>query len=424
MEITIKKAVDGGSVKAIASKSQAHRILVCAAVSDAPVHVICSESSADIEATIRCIEALGADISRTGNGFIINPIKTANVIKNAELDCGESGTTLRFMLPMCCALGADAALYAFGRLPQRPMAALSQELSSHGCTLTEHGIMPLKCGGQLKSGEYVLPGDVSSQFISGLLLALPLIEGDSVIELTGSIESKPYIDLTISILSKFGVEIISKENGRFYKVRGKQKYQSPGIINVEGDWSNAAFWLCAGAVSKSPITCTNLNFTSLQGDIEVLHLLKHFGAEVEYGNNSATVSKSLLRGIEIDAQNIPDLVPVLAAVAAVAEGETVIKNAQRLRMKESDRLFSVTEMLTSLGADIRQTEDGLIINGKQCLEGGRVDSFGDHRIAMTASVLACVCKNPVTIKGADAVTKSYPAFFDDFVLMGGEIDYS
>lgn len=418
MDIVIKKAELSGSVKAIASKSQAHRLLICSALSEVPTELKCEESSEDIDATVRCLNALGAVITKTALGFHVIPI--SEVSKNPVLHCGESGSTLRFLLPIACALGADATLYSSGRLPERPLSPLYEQLIAHGCRISEQGKVPLKSSGRLASGRYSISGSISSQFISGLLFALPLVNGDSELELTGTIESRPYIDLTISALSKFGISLFNE--GNLFHIKGGQRYVSPLSVNVEGDWSNAAFWLCAGAISQKPITCKDLDLNSRQGDRGIIDVLKAFGAEISISDSSVTVSGGNLKGIDIDAENIPDLIPVLAAVASVSQGKTTIRNAQRLRIKESDRLAAVTDTLGKLGADIVQTEDGLIITGNEMLEGGRVIAFGDHRIAMTAAVTACRCREPVTISGAEAVNKSYPSFFSDFSSLGGQID--
>ncbi|MGE4484858.1 MAG: 3-phosphoshikimate 1-carboxyvinyltransferase [Oscillospiraceae bacterium] len=419
MDIRIIKATLGGQVRAAASKSQAHRLLICAALSDSNTRIICPERSADIDATTACLNALGAAITYAGDGFDVKPIDIGCHRGGNRLDCGESGSTLRFLLPLACALGADAAFYMSGGLPNRPLSPLYEELLAHGCRMSAQGSVPLKVAGSLKNGNFTLPGNVSSQFISGLLFSLPLLSGDSSIMVTGVTESGPYIDMTVSALKTFGVDIIRCE-GNFY-IKGNQAYRSPGTVNTEGDWSNAAFWLCAGAIGagRGSITCTNLNPDSLQGDKAVTDILERFGARIIYGEDRVTVSPGELRGIEIDAGDIPDLVPVLAAVASVSAGKTVIKNAGRLRIKESDRLRATAGLLSGLGADVTETQSGLEIYGKMHLAGGAADSCNDHRIAMTAAVLSSVCENPVTIASADAVNKSYPGFFRDFAVLGG-----
>jgi 3-phosphoshikimate 1-carboxyvinyltransferase len=288
----------------------------------------------------------------------------------------------------------------------------------HGCTLSEQGRSPLICEGQLRSGAYTLPGNISSQFISGLLFALPLFSGDSSIQITGILESRPYVDMTLDALGLFGVTV--REEGQFFFIPGGQVGCSPKNVRVEGDWSNAAFWLSMGAIGKNAIICTGLNPDSRQGDRAVTELLARFGACVTCGNGEVTVSPGILRGTEIDAGDVPDLVPVLAAVASAAEGKTIIRNAGRLRIKESDRLRTVAITLSNLGADIKETEDGLVIIGKKNLAGGKTQSFGDHRIAMTAAVLSAACTGDVVIRDAEAVRKSYPGFFDDFcTVLGG-----
>jgi len=430
MNIKITKSIQGGKVKAIASKSQAHRLLICAALETprergvkCESFISCTESSEDIDATIRCLIGLGAEIKSTNEGFHITPINRSLIsqTKTYTLDCGESGATLRFMLPVCAALGASVEIYMKGRLPSRPLTDLYNVMTSHGCLISPQGVSPLTCTGQLSSGKYTLSGNISSQYISGLLLALPLLKDESKIQVTGTLESRPYVDMTLEALRLFGIKINENETNTFI-ISGTQNYTAPKEIKVGGDWSNAAFWLSAGAIGKSSITCTGLDLKSQQGDKKVCELLARFGAKVEYEKTAVTVTPETLCGIEIDAKNIPDLVPILAAVASVAKGKTIIYNAERLRIKESDRLKTVTQMLSKLGADIKETKDGLIITGNATLTGGVVESYGDHRIAMTAAVISAVCTTPVEIIGADAVRKSYPTFFEDFKVLGADWD--
>ena len=419
MNIKITKPASGGTIGAIASKSQAHRLLIGSALASSPTRLICSETSEDIDATTRCLTALGAQISYNGSAFEVTPIPRPVTGEHA-LDCGESGSTLRFMLPVACALGAGATFHMHGRLPSRPLSPLYEELAGHGCALSMKGKTPLYTGGQLSGGRYLIPGNISSQFISGLLLALPILSEDSLIEIGGVIESKPYIDMTLSVLKTFNINI--KSNAHSFTVPGCQHFISPGTHRVEGDWSNAAFWLAYGAIGSEPVTVTDLDPNSPQGDKTILEFLKRFGAQIDMRGDTVTVSPGKLQGINIDAGDTPDLVPVLAAVATVSEGRTVISNANRLRIKESDRLKTVTEMLSALGADISETEDGLIIDGKAQLHGGVVSACGDHRIAMTATVISTACRETVTIQEAQAVRKSYPGFFSDFAAMGGSFE--
>ena len=377
-----------GTIRAIPSKSAAHRLLICAALSGEPTEIECQGTSKDIEATKACLAAMKGD---------------------GKLPCGESGSTLRFLLPVVAALGLDAAFHMEGRLPQRPLYPLDEQLIAHGAVLSRPREDVLKVSGKLTPGDYTLPGNVSSQYISGLLFALPLLDAPSTLTVTGKIESAPYIEMTLDALRQFGIHVTIENN--VFRIPAC-RYRSPGKAVVEGDWSNAAFWLCAGALG-GPITMTGLKPDSLQGDKAIFDLLAAFGAQTKQEGDSYTVSAAPLKALEIDAAAIPDLVPVLAVVAAAAEGTTRIYNAQRLRLKESDRIETVRKMLEALGASVEETADGLLIHGGKPLTGGTVDSCNDHRIAMAAAVASILCTGEVTVLGAEAVEKSYPNFWRD-----------
>jgi len=422
MDVKIFPARLNGAVDAIPSKSQAHRALICAGLADKPTHVECNGESEDILATAACLSALGAGIERESGAYVVHPLKREVAGGIATLPCGESGSTFRFMLPIVGALGRKVCFIPKGRLPERPLSPLYEELVSHEAELSPQGSVPFYAGGRLTPGSYSLYAGVSSQFISGLLFALPLLDGDSRLTLTGSAESFPYIELTMAMLEEFGVK--AEFDGGAFSIPGGQTYRSSGVVRVEGDWSNAAFWLGAGAIGSGSVTCAALNLQSKQGDRAILDLLAKFGAQVEVKGSAVTVSRGKLRGIEINAKDIPDLVPILAVIAAVAEGTTVIRNAGRLRTKESDRLASVSALLRALGADADETEDGLVLHGAAAFSGGEVQSYGDHRIAMSAAIAAMVCSEPVVIHGAEAVNKSYPGFFDDLRLLGGSVQYN
>jgi len=424
LDIRIEKPPEGGEVRAAASESQAHRLLICAALADKKTRIECAERSDDVDATVSCLESLGARIGHDGAGFEVLPAGAQAPAGPIAQVCGESGATLRFMLPVCCALGIPADFLMLGQLRKRPKSPLLEQLVANGCGITmQKG--RLSCSGKLSSGEYFLQGYISSQFISGLLLALPLLEGSSVISVEGVVESMPYVTMTLDILKAFGIRVhlrgLRGGRGAVYLIDGPQRFLTPGSLGVEGDWSNAAPWLSAGAIRGSGVTCTGLNLGSSQGEMAITRLLERFGAKVAYEGDKVTVFPAKLRGIEIDASDTPDLVPFLAVVAAVAKGETVIKNAGRLRHKESDRLRAVTETLRTLGADITERQDGLVIRGVNALTGGSVTSFSDHRIVMMAAIASAMCDGPVTITVADAVSKIYPAFFDDFARLGGRI---
>ena len=417
MDVTIEKAALCGSLKAPASKSEAHRLMICSALSDSETEIFCRGSSEDIETTRRCLTALGARLRETEQGFLISPVQKQG--GQRILPCKESGSTLRFLLPVAAALGGETVFQMEGRLPERPISPLKEEMEKKGCVFSKPEENQWLCRGKLESGAYRLRGDISSQFISGLLFALPLLLGDSTLTLEGEIQSAPYIEMTMDAIRQFGVELISR--GARIEIPGGQQYKSPKTAKVGGDWSNSAFWLCAGAMGDRPITVCGLEPDSRQGDKAVLDILRRFGAKVEAQGDRVTVSPAALHGTTIDAEDIPDLVPVLAAVAAVSEGKTVIRGAGRLRIKESDRLKTVSETLSRLGADVEPEADGLVITGRARLSGGRVDAFGDHRIAMTAAVCAVRSDAPVTICGAEAVNKSYPTFFEEYRALGGTV---
>ena len=418
MNITILPGQLHGAIDAIPSKSQAHRSLICAALADRPTRIECGIESGDISATVACLRALGSDIKHDIGGYTVSPLAPMPA-KPAVLPCGESGSTFRFMLPITGALGRSASFIPLGRLPERPISPLYEELMQHGCLLSPQGSVPFHCSGHLQPGNYSLDAGISSQFISGLLLALPLLDGDSELLLTGCVESYPYIEMTLAMLNVFRVEI--EFDGVVFSIPGGQEYHSPGVVNVEGDWSNAAFWLGAGAIGAGSVSCVGLDMHSRQGDRAIIDILKKFGARVEFDDSAVTVSGGKLHGTEIDARDTPDLVPITAVVAAAAEGFTVIRNAGRLRDKESDRLAAITEMMRRAGADVTETDDGLLICGGAALTGGHVSSRGDHRISMAAAIMATLCTAPVEISGAESVGKSYPGFFDDLQMLGGKI---
>ncbi len=419
MNAILSPARPSGTLRAIASKSAAHRMLITAAFADAPTRIRCDQINEDIAATADCLSALGATITREAPYYTVHPIQ--NIPSEATLPCRESGSTLRFMLPIAAALGVRTQFLLAGRLPNRPLSPLREVLEENGITLSESGSNPLCMEGRLMGDRFAIAGNVSSQFISGLLFALALCKGSGHLDVLGTLESAPYVDMTCDALRRFGAEIEQTENG--YTVHAPANKALQNEVTVEGDWSNAAFPLCAAAIGGE-ITLTGLDLASHQGDREILSLLSHFGAEIITNENGVTVRHRPLHGIDIDASQIPDLVPVLATVASVAEGQTRIVGAARLRLKESDRLVTVREMLSTLGASVAETEDSLVIDGKPSLSGGTVSAAGDHRIAMSAAVASVACRAPVTITGAEAVSKSYPAFFDDMKALSFDIQNS
>ena len=414
MNITVFPSTASGKIRAIASKSVAHRLLICAAFADKCSSIRCEQINDDIIATVECLCALGAQITRRNGIYDVTPIKSIN--KSAILPCNESGSTLRFLLPVCAALDGSFTFEMKGRLPSRPLSPLAEVLEEHGAVIARPTENTLAVSGKLSGESFEIAGDVSSQFITGLLFALTLSEESSTLKITTKIESKPYVDITLDTLSIFGVNIKNVEN--CFTIPKKHPLIAPEKLFVEGDWSNAAFPLALGIIGNAPVSVEGLNVHSNQGDKEIVELLRAFGGKIEQTGDSYTAYPSSLYGITIDAANIPDLVPILATVASVAKGTTVIRGAERLRLKESDRLESISAVLSAIGADITQTDDGLIINGTEKLLGGIAYSFGDHRIAMSASVAATVCTAPTTIHDAEAVNKSYPDFWQDMAVLG------
>ena len=392
MDITISPRRLRGDLTVIPSKSQAHRLLICAAFSDKPTLLQCAETNRDIEATADCLTALGAKIIRTDSGYTVFPVKA--VPEQAELHCRESGSTLRFLLPVAGALGVDALFTMEGRLPQRPLSPLWEEMERMGCTLTRPTSDTIRCTGKLRPGAYRIDGGISSQYITGLLLALSLLGSGSQLEITGKAESRPYIEMTKAAISLFGGDPDHP---------GEKRFHSPGAVSVEGDWSNGAFFLAANELG-SHLNPRGLDPDSPQGDRAVLGILP------------------LLRSgaPRVSAADIPDLVPILSVAAASNHG-AVFTDIRRLRMKESDRVASVMAMLKSLGGRA-EADDNTLTVFPSGFTGGVVDSFNDHRIAMSAAIAATVCTGPVTVLGAECVSKSYPGFWEEYRRLGGNYE--
>lgn len=416
MKVTIAPWVPGGSIPAIPSKSCVHRLLICMALGDRPSSLTCDLISDDMTATARCLSALGAG-SSVGDGVIsISPV--APVAGPVVLDPGESGSTYRFLAPVASALGRNATFALHGRLPSRPMEALWSQMELHGVTVSGKGTASPRLEGRLTPGTFRLPGDLSSQFFSGLMFALPTLDGDSRIVTEGKLESAGYVQMTIDALESFGVRVI--RDGNDFVVPGNQRYVVPDGLTAEGDWSNSAFWLCAAA-ARGSVEVSGLRVRTSQGDSAVLELLRRFGADVAVEGDRVRVTSRPLRGITASVGDTPDLVPALAVAAAAADGVTRFTDAGRLRLKESDRIASVCGALSSLGCDVESDADSITVRGGKRLSGGVVDSCGDHRIAMLGSALSCLCDGPVTVVGAGAVAKSYPRFYEDFERLGASV---
>jgi len=394
MDITIFPGKLAGTVQAIPSKSQAHRLLICAAFADGPTTLLCPETNRDMEATAGCLRALGAKITRRDGRYEVTPVRC--LPEKAVLPCHDSGSTLRFLLPVAGALGVDTTFQMEGRLPERPLSPLWEEMERMGCALFRPSPDTIRCRERLKPGDYTIDGGVSSQFITGLLLALALVPGESRIHLTCKVESRPYITMTQGAMAAFG------RSTEAFCIQGGTPFRSPGTLTVEGDWSNGAFFLAAKALGNE-VETENLSPDSPQGDRAVSILLP-----------------GLERNMTISAADIPDLVPILSVVAACKQG-AVFTDIRRLRLKESDRVAAIAAMLKALGGKTEESEGTLTVFGTG-LTGGTVDSVNDHRIAMAAAIAATACTRPVTILGAQCVQKSYPRFWEEYARLGGNYE--
>lgn len=406
MNIEIQPHKLVGTVKIPSSKSMAHRMLICAALSKDVSEISEINISRDIEATISAMQALGAKFEFQEELHKITVTGIQDVPKTAFADCCESGSTLRFLIPVAAALGVETTFTGQGRLPERPITPYIRELTQKNISFQNHTI-PFTIKGRLEAGRFELEGDISSQFITGMLLALPLLQENSEIILTSPLQSKPYADMTISCMKQFGVRVKEKKGN--YHVFGKQQYHAQNL-QVEGDFSQAAFFYVANAIGNQ-VVLQNIPEKSMQGDRKIVEIIEK---TCYHQHTPETV-------FEIDARDIPDLVPILAVLATFSEKPTRITGAERLRIKESDRLETTATMLNTLGGNVKILPDGLEIQPVESLHGGTVDSAGDHRIAMCAAIAATRATEPVTILGAECVAKSYPAFFQDYQKLGGQV---
>ncbi len=391
MDITIQPSRLSGTVQPGASKSLLHRCLIYAAVADQPTHIHCGASCDDVDATIDCLRAIGAQIQQTNDGYIVTPL--SELPDSAVLKCRESGTTLRLLLPVVGALGIDATFHLSGSLATRPIAPIWAEMERMGCSLSYCLDGNIRCCGQLQSGAYAIDGSISSQFVSGLLSALSLLPGVSSLHVNAHPESRPYIHMTRQVLSQFGVCMEGNT------INGSCPLHSPLDITVEADWSSAAFFVAANSLNNE-IQISGLQEQSLQGDRIVTDFLK-----------------MLDNHCMIDVSDTPDLLPVLSVIAAAKKG-AIFTGIHRLRYKESDRINSVCSMLRNLGIDMT-ADDNLLKVTPGRFYGCTIDSFGDHRIAMAAAIAATAAEGPVTILDAQCVNKSYPHFWEEYRKLGG-----
>jgi len=415
MDVKITNArAPHGDVTPPSSKSEAHRLLICQALSLAPGAVRVGATNDDIEATASALRSLGADMEYDGENYILRSVEWK---KGSTVFCRESGSTLRFLLPVAASLGLDAVFTGSGRLPERPLSPLYELMCANGVTMSEKGVMPLHCKGRLTGDRFDIDGSVSSQFITGLLLSAPLIGNGVTVNVTGRLESRPYIDVTVDAMRRYGIDVIT--SWQTYSVSGK--YRPARSAQAMGDWSSAAFWIVAGTLSDKGIRVFGLDPDSAQGDKQIIGQLRSLGANVRSESDRVIACRSDLKGALIDCADTPDLVPALSVAAAFADGVTVFENVARLRSKESDRIAAVEAMLNGFGIRTESERNTLRVYGG-VPKGSEVDSFGDHRIAMAGALLACCSGSQCVIKGAGCVSKSYPAFFDHLGSLGVEIE--
>ncbi len=420
--VSITPTVLNGKVNIPPSKSFAHRAVIAGFLSGKSCCVSNLCLSQDIKATLRCVKTLGAKFKFDKKSFSVT-FKDGfkSIKKTPKLDCGESGSTLRFFIPIVLALHSKAKFTGHGRLMERPLTPYFDIFADKGIRYNlKKDILFVE--GRLRPGIFKIDGSISSQFITGLLFALPLLDGDSRIEIQGRLSSRSYVDITISVLKSFGIEV-ENENYSAFTIKGNQQYK-PQDYTVEGDFSQGAFFLVAGAIGCN-VSCQGLDENSLQGDKKIIDIIEETGAKIErYGNSPLrAIHTGNMHGITVDADEIPDLVPILAVLMCFCNGTSRIENAGRLRLKESDRLTAICSELKKMGADITEGEDFLEIQGKQVLCGGHLSSWNDHRIAMAIAIATCRTEGEVVIDGAKhAVKKSYPNFFDDYKALGGNVE--
>lgn len=406
MDVKIYPSKLIGRISAPSSKSYSHRMIIAAALAEGISEITNVTASDDIRVTAEAMNALGANVLGDDGTYTVRGIKTPS--ERAYIDCGESGSTLRFMIPVAAALGTNTVFDGHANLPNRPITPYTREFPKKGVVFTPEKGLPIEIKGKLRAGEYELEGDVSSQFITGLLMALPLCEEDSVIKLTSPLQSKPYADMTVAALKRFGIDVREVNMGGLplYLIKGRQKYK-PCNVKVEGDYSQAAFFFTANALG-SEIAIDNLDPHTVQGDREIVDIINSCGSEM----NPFTA----------DVSDIPDLVPILAVLGSFTKGQSRIVNAARLKIKESDRLVCVANALNAIGGKVVAGDDFLEMNPVEKFTGGEVDSCKDHRIVMAAAIAATMSDAPVIIHGAENVNKSYPRFFDDYKALGGRFE--
>lgn len=418
MTATFSPSTLSGTVTVPPSKSMSHRAIICAALADGVSRIDNLIFSKDIIATIEAMKIAGADFNIFENSVEITGIKS--LPKDCSVDCNESGSTLRFAIPIFCALGIKTEFIGRGKLPTRPITPYLTELTKNGINFDYNNTMPFTVSGKLAAGKFTIDGNISSQFITGLLFSLPLLDGDSEIHINGRLESEPYVNMTIHILDIYGIKVDKTDFG--YIVYGNQKYKSANYT-VEADFSQAAFFLVGAAIKNNDLACKGLNTNSTQGDKAILEIIKACGCEVIVNSDLISIKSDKLNAFTVDARDIPDLVPILSILACFCEGTSKIENVARLRIKESDRILSTISMVKALGAEAYEENDTIFVVGiNDKFSGGSVNSFNDHRIAMSTAIASTMASEEVRLSTAESVNKSYPSFYDDFKKLGGKVN--
>ena len=427
MKIKIKPSTLNGKIEIPPSKSYSHRAVIAAALAEnsRKSKIDNLKFSVDITTTTDIMENWGAKVNREESSLEIIGNGGKVVTKDKYVQCNESGSTIRFLIPIGITSENELIFDGKGKLVDRPLDSYYRIFDKQGIFYkNENGKLPLTVNGKLKAGNYEIDGNISSQFITGLLYALPLLDGDSKLTINKNLESKGYIDLTLEILKLAGIEIVNN-NYKSFDIKGNQIYK-PFDYTVEGDYSQVAFWIVAGIISANKdneVKCLHVNKNSLQGDREIIEIAERMGANIEIFDDYVLVKPSKTRGTVIDISQYPDIGPILTVLAALSEGETRIINGERLRIKESDRITSIKTELNKLGANVAEEGDSLIIQGVEEFKGGvTVNAWNDHRIAMSLAIASTRCEKEIILEEAESVRKSYPHFWDDFVKMGGEIE--
>ena len=427
MKIKIKPSVLNGTIEIPPSKSYSHRAVIAAALAEnsRKSKIDNLKFSVDIITTTDIMENWGAKIKRFESALEIIGNDGKVVPKDKYVQCNESGSTIRFLIPIGITDENELVFDGKGKLVDRPLDSYYRIFDKQGIFYkNENGKLPLTVNGKLKAGNYEIDGNISSQFITGLLYALPLLDGDSKLTINKNLESKGYIDLTLEILKLAGIEIVNNDYKSF-DIKGNQIYR-PFDYTVEGDYSQVAFWIVAGIISanrNNEVKCLHVNKNSLQGDREIIEIVERMGANIEIFDDYVIVKPSKTKGTIIDISQCPDIGPILTVLGALSEGETRIINGERLRIKESDRITSIKTELNKLGANVAEEGDSLIIQGVEGFTGGvTVSAWNDHRIAMSLAIASTRCEKEIILEEAESVKKSYPHFWDDFVKMGGEIE--